>query len=46
MAETPKDIYPPSPATVEKATIKDYETVYKHSIENREAFWAEEAGQL
>ena len=46
MAETTKDIYPPSPATVEKATIKDYESVYKHSIENREAFWAEEASHL
>ncbi len=36
----------PSPETIEQAHIKDYESIYKRSIEDREGFWAEEAEKL
>ena len=38
-------IYPPKDI-VERAWIKDYEKVYKRSIEDREGFWAEVAKEL
>ncbi len=37
--------YPPKSIT-RKANVKDYETVYKRSIEDREGFWADEAKKL
>jgi len=38
-------IYPPK-EIVERAWIKDYEEVYKRSIEDREGFWDEVASEL
>ncbi len=38
--------YYPSKEIIENANVKDYESVYKHSIENREKFWAEQAEHL
>ena len=38
-------IYPPK-EIVERAWIKDYETVYKKSIEDKEGFWSEVAKEL
>ena len=37
--------YPPKEIT-RKANIKDYDQLYKRSIEDREGFWAEEAKKL
>ena len=39
-------IYYPSKEVIKKAIVKDYETLYKKSIENREEFWATEAKRL
>ncbi|MBL7960325.1 AMP-binding protein, partial [bacterium] len=36
----------PSAETVDAALIKDYETLYRRSITDREGFWAEEAAKL
>ncbi|MGD9897681.1 MAG: acetate--CoA ligase [Calditrichaceae bacterium] len=36
----------PSSEVIEQAHIKDYESIYKRSIEDREGFWAEEAEKL
>ncbi len=41
-----QEIYYPSPEVVEKAIIKEYDSLYKRSIEDREGFWAEQAEQL
>jgi len=38
-------IYPPK-EIVERAWIKDYESVYKRSIEDKEGFWDEVANEL
>ena len=40
------DIYYPDESVVANAYIKDYETLYKRSISDREGFWAEEAAKL
>jgi acetyl-CoA synthetase len=40
------EIYPPSQEVIDYATIKDYDSMYKESLENREAFWAKEAERL
>ena len=40
------EVYYPSKHIVKKANIKDYDTLYKMSIENREEFWAKEARSL
>ena len=40
------EIYHPSDEVVSRATIKDYDSLYKRSIEDREGFWAEEAEKL
>ena len=37
--------YPPK-AIIRKANIKEYDQLYKRSIEDREGFWAEEAKRL
>lgn len=39
-------LYYPSGTITRKAKIKDYQEVYKESIENREAFWEKEAKKL
>lgn len=36
----------PSKKVIEQAHIKDYESLYKKSIEDREGFWSEEAANL
>ena len=41
-----QDIYPPSQEVIDYATVKDYDSMYKESITNREAFWAKEAERL
>ncbi len=46
MAKLHGEVYYPSKEVVENATIKDYDSLYKESIENREAFWAREAENL
>ncbi len=38
--------YEPSKDVVERAWIKDYESLYKESVEDREAFWAKVAEEL
>ncbi len=40
------EIYHPSEEIKKSAHIKDFEKLYKHSIENREEFWADEAKKL
>ncbi|MBL7995049.1 acetate--CoA ligase [bacterium] len=40
------DLHHPSAETVDAALIKDYETLYRRSITDREGFWAEEASKL
>ncbi len=50
--DTPKqffedtEVYYPNEEIIENAYVKDYETLYKRSIEDREGFWAEQAEQL
>ena len=46
MAELHGEVYYPSKEVIENATIKDYDSLYKESVENREAFWAKEAENL
>ncbi len=41
-----QEIYYPSPEVVERAHIKEYDDLYKRSIEDREGFWAEQAEKL
>ena len=38
--------YQPSKNITDNANVKDYDSLYKFSVENREAFWAEQAEQL
>ncbi len=38
--------YHPSAEVVANATVKDYESLYTYSIENREKFWGEQAETL
>ena len=45
MSEEEKFILP-SAEVVANATIKDYDALYKRSIEDREGFWAEQAAEL
>jgi acetyl-CoA synthetase len=40
------NLYYPSEDILENANVKEYEQLYKYSIENRDAFWAEQADQL
>jgi acetyl-CoA synthetase len=40
------EIYAPSKAIIRKAIIKDYDTLYSESINNREEFWAKQAKTL
>ena len=41
-----KDFYYPSEEVVKNAHIKEYDSLYKKSIEDRETFWSEEAIKL
>jgi acetyl-CoA synthetase len=40
------EVYSPSKKVKEQANVKEYDEMYKHSIENREEFWAEQAETL
>jgi acetyl-CoA synthetase len=40
------DVYYPPKEITENANVKDYDKLYKYSIEHREEFWAEEAENL
>jgi acetyl-CoA synthetase len=40
------DMYYPSKEVIKNANIKDYESIYKRSIEDPQGFWAEEAKKL
>ncbi len=40
------DVFYPSEDVVKNAHIQDYESLYRKSIEDREGFWAEQAGEL
>ncbi|HMW32730.1 MAG TPA: acetate--CoA ligase [bacterium] len=41
-----QEMYHPSKDVIANAHIKDYETLYRRSVTDREGFWAEEAGKL
>ena len=41
-----KTIFQPSQAVVEHANVKEYDKMYQYSLEQPEAFWAEQADQL
>ena len=41
-----EQLFYPSEDVVKNALIKDYESLYRRSIEDRESFWAEEADKL
>lgn len=40
------EVYEPAPEIVKNAHVKDYETLYKQSIEDPEGFWADRANEL
>lgn len=40
------EVYVPSHEVVERARVKEYDDLYKYSIENNEKFWAERASEL
>ncbi len=44
--ENVKSIYYPSQKVIDQANVKEYDALYKYSIENREEFWAEQADNL
>jgi acetyl-CoA synthetase len=41
-----EELFYPPPNVVSKAHVQDYETLYKHSIEHPQEFWAERAEEL
>ncbi|KAA3612484.1 MAG: acetate--CoA ligase [Calditrichaeota bacterium] len=43
---TDADLYYPSQQVIDKATVKEYDELYKKSIEDREGFWSEQAENL
>ena len=43
---TDNEIYRPSDEVIRRAHVKDYESLYRRSIEHREEFWADEAEKL
>jgi acetyl-CoA synthetase len=42
----PQELYHPGKEVIENAWIKEYETLYRESIADREGFWAREAEKL
>jgi acetyl-CoA synthetase len=46
MENTNGKFYYPADDVVQNANVKEYENLYKRSIEDREGFWAEQAGHL
>ena len=43
---TDEKFYLPSKEVIENANVKEYDNLYKYSIEHREEFWAEQAESL
>jgi acetyl-CoA synthetase len=43
---TETEFYHPSEKTKNNANIKEYDDIYKYSVENREKFWAQRAEKL
>ncbi|HBO83534.1 MAG TPA: acetate--CoA ligase, partial [Deltaproteobacteria bacterium] len=41
-----EEVFEPSKEVIERAWVKDYEKVYKKSVENPESFWGEIASEL
>jgi len=41
-----KGMYFPSEDILDQANVKEYENLYRYSIEHRDEFWAEQAGHL
>ena len=46
MVEKQSELVYPSDEVISQANVKEYDELYKYSIENREAFWEERAEQL
>ncbi len=44
--EVTGNLYHPPKSIVRKANVKDYDSMYKRSVEDREGFWADEAKKL
>jgi acetyl-CoA synthetase len=40
------NLYPPAQSIIDQANVKEYDELYRFSIEHREEFWAEQAGKL
>ena len=40
------EIFYPSGNIIRRANIREYDQLYKRSIENREGFWADEAKKI
>ena len=40
------EVFDPSQQVIETANVKEYDQLYKRSIEDREGFWAEQADEL
>ena len=40
------EVFFPSKEVIDQANIKEYDSLYKKSIKNREGFWAAEAEKL
>ena len=45
-SQTDNEMYYPPPEITSAAWIKDYESIYKQSLEDPEGFWAERASEL
>jgi acetyl-CoA synthetase len=41
-----KKLFPPSQSVVDQANVKEYDQMYQYSLEQPEAFWAEQAEKL
>ena len=44
--KTEQEFYEPSNSILDNANIKEYDKLYKYSIENNSEYWAEQASQL
>ncbi|MHA2503823.1 MAG: AMP-binding protein, partial [Candidatus Kariarchaeaceae archaeon] len=46
LKKSESEVYHPSQAVIDYATVKEYDETYKRSIEQNETFWAEQAEHL
>lgn len=46
LTHTEAGLYYPSPEIIRSANVKNYESLYEHSIKDREGFWEGEAAKL